>query len=138
MMKRLNLIRVAGLRTGSAAALLLIAGHGALAADGNGSKEVTRAQFETRQQAVFFKADKDNNHLVSRDEFIAARPAGDPTKLGKRFDRMDANHDGSVDAGELTAMLDRRFKRLDKDGNGVLSVSERAAGRKQVDKPTDG
>lgn len=104
---------------------LILAGVQARAADGASQADVSREQFETRQQKQFFKADKNGDSLVSREEFLAAHVAGDSEKLGKRFDHIDANHDGSIDAHELTTMLDKRFKRLDKDGNGMLSASER-------------
>jgi Ca2+-binding EF-hand superfamily protein len=98
----------------------------ATAADGAASG-VTRAQFETRQQKRFFRADKDADSLVSRDEFTAARTSGNAERLGKRFSRMDGNKDGSVDAKELSVSLERRFKRLDADGNGILARGERPA-----------
>ncbi|TWF52134.1 EF hand domain-containing protein [Neorhizobium alkalisoli] len=132
MMKPLSRMRSLGLCAGSAAALLLIATQGSFAANAQTPKDMTLAQFEARQQAIFFKADKDGNHLVSRAEFMAARPTGDATTLGKRFDHIDANHDGSIDAAELKKIVDLRFKRLDKDGNGTLSADERPGGKKQA------
>lgn len=113
-------------------ALPIASTEAALAASSGGRPDVTRAQFETRQQKRFFQADQDANGLVSKHEFTTAHPKVDATRLGKRFDRVDANHDSLIDAAELTLMLDRRFKRLDKDGNGVLSVSERPAVQKQT------
>jgi Ca2+-binding EF-hand superfamily protein len=112
---------------------LILAGAEARAASSTSKADVSREQFETRQQKRFFKADKDGNALVSRDEFLAAHASRDAARVGKRFARMDTNHDGSIDAKEVTAMLDKRFKRLDKDGNGTISASERP-----VRKPNNG
>lgn len=47
--------------------------------------------------------------------------------------KFDTNKDGTLDDGERTAMHDarvlERFKRLDTDGNGVLSLAEFKAGK---------
>lgn len=50
----------------------------------------------------------------------------------KQFDESDTNKDGNIDATEFQAMHERkmaqrqeaRFKRMDTDGNGVLSQEE--------------
>ena len=71
--------------------------------------------------------DKDSDGRISRDEFLARREA--------MFDIADGNRDGTVTQDEFNAMVARRqserwavmFRRLDFNGDGVLSVEEMAA-----------
>ena len=100
----------------------------AFAADGKA--EISKQQYEARQTKRFLQADADGNGMVSQQEFDTHRAAAQADKRAKRFARMDANKDGSIDAKELNAVLDRRFDRLDRDKNGALSSDERP-GRKK-------
>jgi hypothetical protein len=84
-------------------------------------------QFLSRQTARMMAADTDGDGKVSRAEMAAAAKNGrDPSR---RFDAMDTNHDGMLDANEIRAALTRRFQRLDRNGDGVVSPDERMAGR---------
>jgi Ca2+-binding EF-hand superfamily protein len=96
------------------------------------SSSVSRQQFELRQSKRFFRADSDGNGLVSKPEFESARAAAQAARAAKRFSRLDANKDGSVDEKELNAVLDRRFNRLDANKDDVLSPDERP-GKKKSD-----
>lgn len=83
-------------------------------------------QFLTRQTGRIMAADTDGDGKVSRPEMAAAAKNGrDPSR---RFDAMDADHDGSLDAGEIRAALTRRFRRMDRDGDDMLTRDERIAG----------
>lgn len=46
---------------------------------------------------------------------------------GAMFDRLDANKDGKLDKADREARIAERFKALDTDGNGQLSLAEFAA-----------
>jgi hypothetical protein len=84
-------------------------------------------QFLSRQTSRIMAADTDGDGKVSRAEMAAAAKNGrDPSR---RFDAMDANHDGMLDASEIRAALTRRFHRLDRNGDGLLTPDERMAGR---------
>jgi hypothetical protein len=84
-------------------------------------------QFLTRQASRIMAADTDGDGKVSRAEMAATAKNGhDPSR---RFDAMDANHDGTLDASEIRAALTRRFHRLDHNGDGVVTPDERMAGR---------
>ena len=50
--------------------------------------------------------------------------AAENPRAQRAFDRLDSNHDGKVDAAEMEAMRAARFKRLDVNGDGVISNSE--------------
>jgi hypothetical protein len=55
-------------------------------------------------------------------------PEADPrTREQKRFDRYDRNRDGIVTRTEMMASRTAEFRRLDKDGNNLLSFEEWAA-----------
>ncbi len=48
-------------------------------------------------------------------------------KMGERFDQIDTNGDGFIDATEITAHKDARFAAADKNGDGALDAEEIAA-----------
>jgi hypothetical protein len=55
----------------------------------------------------------------------AAPPEADPvTREQRRFDRVDRNRDGRVTANELLAPRAAAFRKLDADGNNLLSFQE--------------
>lgn len=65
------------------------------------------------------------------------------TRMGAMFDRVDANHDGAIDASELAASPGgRMLQRADGDGNGRITKAELEAGAevmfKSMDKNGDG
>lgn len=69
-------------------------------------------------------ADTDTDGRVSQSEFVAAAL--------QRFDRTDANHDGTLTGEEVRAAMqaqrqarrERMFSRLDADGDGSISRAE--------------
>ena len=76
------------------------------------------------------KADTDGDGLISREEFaaVSAQP--------ERFDELDSNGDGFLDAGERSSARRRRGGRgsaserltaIDTDGDGLISRAEFAA-----------
>lgn len=46
------------------------------------------------------------------------------TKEQKRFDRLDRNHDGKISLPEMLAPRARAFRKLDVDGNNLLTFDE--------------
>ena len=64
-------------------------------------------------------------------------------RMGAMFDRIDANHDGAINASELAASPGgRMLSRADADGNGLITKAEMEAGAeamfKTMDKNGDG
>ena len=48
-------------------------------------------------------------------------------RLERQFQRFDTNHDGSLDAGEIDAMLATRFAHMDTNHDGIVTPEERQA-----------
>lgn len=48
-------------------------------------------------------------------------------KMSERFDQMDTNSDGFIDAAEIAAFKEAHFKEADKNGDGALDADELAA-----------
>lgn len=75
--------------------------------------------------APFAAADKDGDDRISKAEALAAATA--------RFERMDVNKDGYIDAADREAMAKQRreawFKAVDANGDGQLSQAELDAAR---------
>jgi hypothetical protein len=135
----------------AAGAALLIAGAacaqpaGAGKADTNGDGKVSLAEFKATRVAMMLKADTNKDGKLSQAELEAARAlrasnrggqdgapgGGDGQGMARMFPMMDANHDGFLDKAEIGKMVERRFQRMDVDGDGSLSASEQAAGRQQ-------
>jgi Ca2+-binding EF-hand superfamily protein len=88
------------------------------------------ATFSQAAMARLMKADANQDGKLSKDEFTSIAKARGATNDGSRmFDRMDANHDGVLDATEIKVMLAHRFARLDANHDGVLTAEERQAMR---------
>lgn len=50
---------------------------------------------------------------------------------GGRLERLDTDHDGFVEKSEAPERMQRRFDRLDANGDGKLSQDELSAGRRR-------
>jgi len=91
---------------------------------------MTLDQFLSRQTSRIMAADTDGDGKISRAEMAAmAKNGRDPSRC---FDAMDSNHDGLLDVSEIRDALARRFRRLDRNGDGMLTPDERMAGRMQA------
>lgn len=101
--------------------------------DGVVSAREFRAYIHKRQlqhqQARLKRMDSNGDGQVSKAEFIAYMSK----RAEARFDRMDKNHDGILEANELVSRFhhghgfhsgNRLFHKLDKNGDGVISLAE--------------
>jgi len=128
----------------AAAALALVAGAAnaqpagqmGARADADGDGKITLSEFRTARVTQMMKLDTNKDGKVSKAEFDArgkgrAAPEGKPKGDGSRmFGMLDANNDGALDKAELGKMAEKRFARMDADGDGVLSAAEHQAAQK--------
>lgn len=88
------------------------------------------ATFAQAATARLMKADANGDGKLSKDEYASIAKARSAKNDGSRmFDRMDANHDGVLDAAEINVLLAHRFARLDANHDGILTAEERQAMR---------
>ena len=89
-----------------------------------------RQQFQQQLAAKFRQLDTNKNGSLSPAEFQAAMPnisaAGTPDQM---LARLDANHNGTVDANEFRAPDLAQFNRADANKDGVVTPDE-ARGRR--------
>lgn len=95
-------------------------------ADANNDGVLTRQEFDAARTAHFTQLDRDNNGQLSREEMRAMRGAhGGRRGHGAGLDRADANNDGAITREEFLAGPTERFNRLDANNDGVISQAER-------------
>ena len=78
---------------------------------------------------IFDRLDANTDDAVTGDELAVLSSGPAAAMGGGRLRRMiaqsDASNDGRISREELTAGAERMFRRMDADGDGVLSDSER-------------
>jgi Ca2+-binding EF-hand superfamily protein len=105
--------------------------------DTNGDGKVTLAEFRTARLAMMMRADTNKDAKLSKAELEAGMTAmrkggegGAPKGGGgMMFGMMDANKDGFLTRPEIETMMERRFQRIDVNGDGALSSGELSAMR---------
>jgi EF-hand domain pair/EF hand len=95
---------------------------------------MTLEQFQARNtDKMFDRLDANKDGKISPEEFAAFRESNakadaKATKAGKRgqrmFARFDKNKDGSLSRAEAGDVLAMRFKRMDANNDGVLTIEE--------------
>ncbi|MEM7678825.1 MAG: hypothetical protein AAF449_22815 [Myxococcota bacterium] len=106
-----------------AATALMAAGP---AADLNQDGQVSYAEFKAAGDARFQAADTDFNGELTRDEMKALRENERAEKATEHFRRMDANGDGVVSEAEMLAARDARKERIgDRRGDRRAKLMER-------------
>jgi len=96
--------------------------------DVNADGAISKEEFDAKVSGRFSEADVDGTGSLTLDEFTAMNEKREEERRTKRaqhrFDRLDTNGDGVIDAAELTAKTDKMFERMDADEDGMLSADE--------------
>jgi len=121
----------------SASVLLIAAGP---KADLDQDGQVTKAEFTAAAQAHFLAADTNGDSLLTEDERAAFRAAKKDDRKDERFNKLDANGDGSISRDEMEAisqkfesrkaeMKAKVLEKYDTNLDGELSDAERTVMR---------
>lgn len=128
------------MKTITLAAVLLTLSAGAALAQGarmdaNGDSKVSLAEFKAARVAMMMRSDANKDGKLSKAELEAGMEAmrgggaGGGPRAGMMFGMMDANKDGFLSRPEIEKMIERRFQRIDVNGDGSLSAGEMTAMR---------
>lgn len=101
--------------------------HGLFRADANNDGVLTRQEFDAGRDAMFAARDADSNGALTGEEMHRRGDhRGEGGHGGERmWDRADANNDGSVSRDEFLSGPIARFDRMDLNDDGVISADER-------------
>ncbi len=90
--------------------------------DANEDGIVTASEMNARHEALVAAADANGDGGVSEEEMRAYRKAKRDEMRAEN--NPDTNGDGVIDRAEFQASAEKRFDRLDKNDDGVLSEDE--------------
>lgn len=107
-----------------------------LQSDSNNDGAVTRQEFDAGRDAMFARMDANSDGNVTAEEGRAARRAmfeqmreqrGEQRgeRRQARWDRQDADSNGSISRDEFLARPSEHFTRLDANNDGQISADER-------------
>ncbi len=86
--------------------------------------KISPEEFSNARKRRFQAIDRNRDGKLSRSELDQTNLVPGRGRAAKRFDRMDADGDGSISWEELQ-MRDRRiFSRVDENGDGFISKEE--------------
>lgn len=113
-------------------------------ADLNGDGKISQSEMTRGMAVTFAKIDVNGDGTLSPSEISGAKAvlkaerkrakaSGEgklqfvkfPAKrINKRFERIDANGDGALSKGELDQVAQRMFKKRDKNNDGYISAAD--------------
>lgn len=97
-------------------------------ADANGDGAVTKAEMLADADARFARLDANKDGKISKDE----RPGDGAGRGGRMMTRIDTDGDGAISLEEQRAQATRRFERVDANKDGTLDQAERDAARDKM------
>lgn len=97
-------------------------------ADANSDGAVTKAEMLADVDARFAKLDANKDGKIGKDE----RPGGGEGRGGRMMSRIDTDGDGAISLDEQRAQATRRFERVDANKDGTIDQAERDAARDKM------
>ena len=95
------------------------------AADANGDGVLTQAEIDAYRTAKVSEADVSGDGALSIAEFETLYAKATRERMVDAFQDLDANGDGVINAAEIDARIARIVERMDRDGNGALTLRDR-------------
>lgn len=92
--------------------------------DANGDGYLTRAEWQAAREVRLQQIDTNGDGAISREEFLAYEARRAEARADRLFRRLDLDGDGVISTAEREAALARRFQRVDSDGDGRISREE--------------
>ncbi|TCP38857.1 EF-hand domain-containing protein [Rhodovulum marinum] len=93
------------------------------AVDADGDGRVTRAEIDTYRAAQLAAADSSGDGALSIEEFDTLYRALTRARMVDAFQALDADGDGQIVAKEIDTRVSRIVERMDRDGDGVLTLT---------------
>ncbi len=93
-----------------------------LDADGNG--QVTQAEIQSHQARLLNDHDADRDGGLSLEEYESVWLAQSRNRMVRRFQRLDADGNGTVTTAEMERMGERMLTRADRNSDGAISQDE--------------
>lgn len=102
-------------------------GLGALFAevDADDDGTVTRAEIDSYLAGKITGADASGDGALTIEEFDTLYREFTRTRMVRAFQRLDADGDGQIDAAEIDTNLNSIVDRMDRDGDGALTLKKR-------------
>lgn len=99
-------------------------------ADGDGS--ITQEEIDAFRAKQVSDADTSGDGALSIEEFDTIYRELTQTRMVRAFQRLDTDGDGIISPEEMDARFDGIVKRMDRNGDGALSIDDRSrdSGRK--------
>ena len=101
-------------------------------ADANGDGLISREEFDAQRKSAFSEADADGSGGLSIDELtvmMEKKRAEHRAAMRERmFKHVDKDGNGEIGTEEFDAMGDKRFSRMDANGDGSVEPGEAKKG----------
>lgn len=96
------------------------------AVDADGDSRVTQAEIDTYRAAQLAEVDVSGDGALSIEEFDTLYRALTRARMVDAFQALDADGDGQIVAEEIDTRVSRIIDRMDRDGDGVLTLTRPA------------
>ncbi|WP_299788505.1 EF-hand domain-containing protein [uncultured Marivita sp.] len=97
------------------------------AADADGDGSVTQAEIDAYRAAQIGAVDASGDGALSIEEFDELYRSFTRSRMVDAFQSLDSDGDGQIAPEELDTRIARMVERLDRDGDGALTLQRRSA-----------